>query len=131
MGTNYYADWNPPGAENVTVRLHICKSLTMFNGLVFPSWRRWKEFLLYNGGALGDGKWYTGQGRLRIVDEYGDTYSAEGFALRVEATGQEERRRQTQWVIDNDGLRNMVIKYDPDVDWFDPEGFSFHRGEFS
>lgn len=131
MGTNYYADWNPPGAENVTVRLHIGKSLTMFSGLVFPSWQDWKRFLIYN--VVDDHvttKWFTGQGSLVIVDEYGGRIDLAWFIEHVEATTQEQRRRQTQYMIDNSPVHG-VVEYDPDVDWHDPEGFSFHRGEFS
>lgn len=129
MGTNYYANWNPPGAENVAVRLHICKSFTSFNGLVFPTWQDWKKFLIHNFDAPDRTKWFTGGGSLRIVDEYGVDHGLDGFIQGVESTTQEQRRRHTQYMIDNSPVHG-VIEYDPDVDWFDPEGFSFHRGEF-
>ncbi|WP_100813061.1 hypothetical protein [Microbacterium lacus] len=114
MGTNYYAHWTPPGAQNVTIRLHICKSLVMFNGQVFPTWTAWKDFLTHGT------KFET----LTIVDEHGKEHELGEFVRGVESTSRESRRRQYDFEV-----------HDPDIDtthsWLDPYFFSFHNGEFS
>ncbi len=113
MGTNYYADWTPPDAPNITVRLHVCKSHRMFNGSVFPSWQAWKTFLEHN----------TRTERVKLVDEYGEEILLSMFVARVEATSVEARRRQYDWVVEHG--------YTTRWDWLDADGFSFHDGEFS
>lgn len=111
MGTNYYVDWAPPGSSTVSIQLHICKSLDKFQGDMFGSWRQWKEWLTYQGE------------RLTIVDEYSENHDLEEFIRDVEAVPMEARRRQTKWVMEHP-------EYGTDRDWWDADGYSFHRGEF-
>lgn len=119
MGTNYYAEWllgvqggGPVEVlgSSMTLNLHVCKSLRMFQGAIFNSWQAWKHFLTVNSD------------RIVIRSEYGDTMELEEFIEQVEMTPYPLRRRQTDWVLAHAG--------DPDRDWLDADRFSFHNGEF-
>lgn len=124
MGTNYYAEWNVGGNGNGNgpiefvipasiLHLHICKSLSSFQGQMFNSWSAWRNFLLNQ------------RGQITIRDEYGVVHEVDQFISDVEAIPDDMRRRQYQWVADH----GRVDRTDPD-DWADPQGYSFHRGEF-
>jgi hypothetical protein len=123
MGTNYYAEWYPSGTNvgdgpaavigsNLGIRLHICKSHTSFQGKVFNSWAAWRNFLENN-------EW-----NLTIRDEYGHEHDVAQFVADVESTSPEARSRQHQWMVDH------YKPHERPDDWRDPDGFSFHRGEF-
>ena len=118
MGSNYYAHWTPPGATSVTVRLHICKSMRSFSGLMFDSWAKWKDWLSYQAQDSRDGG-----GSIRILDEGGRPYEIADFIAQVEATRPTERARQTTYVQHHHPR-------EAEWDWLDADGFSFHRGEF-
>ena len=118
MGTNYYArvDYCPCCGRHET--LHICKSLTTFQGFpddeAFPNvrlttWAEWKAFL---------------RDRVDLItDEYGTVFDFAVFVALVEASPPEARRGMYQWLVDNN--RSL------DGDWLDPDGFSFTSTEFS
>jgi hypothetical protein len=112
MGTNYYVDWRPSFAGSVTINMHICKSLYMFQGEPFATWSEWKSFLLHN--------WET----ARITDENGRVWATTAFVAAVdEKIGSPSGRRQHE-------AAGEYGPIDPQRDWLDPDGFSFHRGEF-
>jgi hypothetical protein len=122
MGTNYYANWklssqnsDAPFSLNrpaVSLDFHICKSLTNFQGAVFNSWSAWSNFLLNE------------RDRITITDEYGVEYEVGAFIGHVETTKTESRSRQYRWMVDHFPADQRKD------DWLDPDGFSFHRGEF-
>jgi len=124
MGTNYYADWrlsdghtDSPWSINLpptTMRMHICKSLTSWQGGVFVSWVAWRHFLLTNRWAV------------TIVDEYDREHDIDQFIRDVESTTRVDRERQHVWM-----QKNMRLPDGQTTDWMDPDGFSFHSGEFS
>lgn len=121
MGTNYYVRWNPtPGGHGPAqlvyeprayIELHICKSLTMFQGAVFNSWNAWRHFLESNDWTV------------EVRDEYGVEYTTKEFISMVDGTERAQRRRQYDAVVSNGRTS--------DRDWLDADFFSFYSGEFS
>lgn len=128
MGTNYYLHEDAchtcgRGGES----LHICKSLTMFEGHFtwdddgdwhpwLVSWSDWKLHLRASGGA--------------IRTEYGDTLTVESFVAAVEATPAADRRRQHD-AIAADWSHRITAGPAPGGDWLDADGFSFTGEDFT
>lgn len=123
--------WHPPGAESVSVRLHIGKRGNgfNFNGLVFRTWQDWRRFLTDNTDDLRT-RWFTGQGSLHIEDEYGLTINTAEFVEERDKMTPDERAHHFRMISEPGGLR-YPLTLDPEVDYLDPEGYSFYRGEFS
>lgn len=136
MGTNYYWRHNICSCCGRYDSMHICKSLVSFQGYfdeaewdderrefkpappLIVSWQQWKAKL-----RAGEGE---------VWDEYGDRLDTEQFIADVEATDADNRRRQYDWVVRNDGLGyHREFGVVPRGEWLDPDGFSFYGGEFS
>lgn len=128
MGTNYYHRSNICECCGRFDEQHICKSMTMFNGVVrwldekpygfvvtVPSWQDWKARLVAGG---------------EVWDEYGERWDTDQFIERVEVTDADDRGSQHAWIVRN---RPELASDGPEDsrDWLDADGFSFHGGEFS
>jgi hypothetical protein len=129
MGTNYYAVHDTCGHCGRFERTHICKSHIIFRAHFtwdsdgdpepwLTSWADWRHFLC---GPKVD----------HIVDEYGDRHDIAAFIDRVEATDLAARRRQYDWCANDPQPYRKLDVVEPDADWLDPDGFSFHGGGFS
>ena len=119
MGTNYYHRTNLCDCCGRYDERHIGKNHSMFRGYrtedwtnadgpELITWRQWKEHLAESG---------------TVWSESGYQIPVAEFIDEVEAVPVKERRRQTQWVLDHG--------YTTAHDWHDPEGYSFHDGDFS
>lgn len=128
MGTNYYFTANPCATCGHGEKLHICKSLTMFQARVewpdedpyehrlsLTSWAEWREFLRTTPGT--------------IEDEYGATRTVEGFIASVEAVELEYRSKQFRWMAAN--TNRAADGPSLGKDWLDADGFSFTTSDFS
>jgi hypothetical protein len=132
MGTNYYAVHKVCHHCGRDERIHICKSLTSFQGHFHEeqwdpetvayrsdpwlvSWQNWKDFLKSEVE--------------HVVDEYGRTYMVDDFVSQVEATSPEVRRRQHDWMVAHEPARTDRVA--EGCDWLDADGFSFYGGGFS
>jgi hypothetical protein len=128
MGTNYYHRSAICECCHRYEERHICKSLTSFEGTVeWPdeapcapvvtvgSWQDWKARILAEG---------------EVWDEYGTHWPTADFIARVEATPDDARRRQHDWMVNNDPQR---VSDGPaeGTEWLDADGFSFYGGAFS
>lgn len=128
MGTNFYAVApGLPTADNGR-GLHIGKSSAgwLFGFRAYPdaeppltSWQEWQRFLKLPGVA--------------IMDEYGDTHSAEDFPTRANVapcSGQVEPEAGKRSCCD----ACYMAEHHPVIppDWYhDDEGFALGRREFS
>jgi hypothetical protein len=126
MGTRYYVvmdrcDCCKRGREKIM----FCKNLRTFRAYQkcdtslnrdIRSWQDWREvFDLPN---------------VSLEDEYGSHHSVDDIVAGVEAQSLERRRRQYDAAIEHKRYYDL----DPDRyprDFLDPEGYSFHEGEFS
>ena len=138
MGTNHYvrseaAQPKPtcPTCNHTPERpepleLHISKSYRMFQGYreadgnttpygEIVSVQDWSDVLRGERGGPP----------LRIFSEYGDEWTVDQFLDAVYETDRAERGRQYRWMVDHYPAEQRQ------QDWLDPEGFSFHGGEFS
>lgn len=126
MGTNYYWHHNECDCCGRYDEWHVGKSSGILQAitkwhdeepwlrLVVGTWRQWKLHLR-SGGSL----W----------DEYGKQLDVEEFIAQVDAWGQEHRRRQWEWMRDH-GRRTSTLP-NPEVDYLDPDGYSFSTSDFS
>lgn len=124
MGTNYYVTENHcECCKRYDVKYHIGKKsygwAFSFQGYQYDgltSWQKWKEYLE----------------TATIHDEYGDLVPYDEFVTLVETEGRPN-------YIRSDGRKNLVHNaegrregwFRSDIDWDDPEGYSFGSREFS
>lgn len=124
MGTNFYHRFNKCDCCGRYDERHICKSGVIFRGYRRPdyldsddpftevlSWADWKGMILAGG---------------EVWDEYGEKSDVRDFIAYVESHAPEQRRRQFDWMLEND--RESIRE---GRDWLDAEGFSFYSGEFT
>jgi len=137
VGTNYfwhYDECEPCGRYETR---HICKSLTIFEGYFTcdapwnehtrqfdpekPIITSWKDWLAIFANVPGE-----------IWDEYGKQHEIDDFIAKVESTIPEQRRRQYDWLLDNNDHRYPhKFGVEPDGNWIDEDGFSWSGREFS
>lgn len=117
MGTNYYAIAEECEECGRYERLHVCKSLYLFQGHFtwdeegepehwLVSWRDWKQYLRSRVST--------------IKDEYGKQHDIEDFIARVEEGHRKPPRRS---------IHPYTVA--PDREWVDLEGFQFYGRDFS
>jgi hypothetical protein len=123
MGTNFYHHVNHCECCGRFDILHICKSMTLFQGYqpdpgipndptpTLLSWQDWKTALRAGG---------------EIWDEYGNPHEVERFIGDVESTDPALRRRHFDWMVRYSRTYNIENE-----DWHDADGFSFTAGEFT
>lgn len=128
MSTNYYARYNTCDCCKRYDELHIGK----FAG---KSWSFEGHFQDWNAPWLTTAEqWrqFLRSSEATIVNEYGREESVEEFIASIDEVSRSDRRRQYDWL---DARRREYGEYmdrvEPAHDWLDPEGYSFHGGEFS
>lgn len=137
MGTNYYLQKTNP--ENGRCKdMHICKTsggwtpsmrgysydpITWEDDFAIKNWKEWKWFLLKE----------TRKGGI-IFDEYDDPISLRKFFKKIEGWQHQEYQGKDR-KLKNHAEEALKGSFDSDSHakqcWIDPEGYSFHDGEFS
>lgn len=135
MGTNYYVQILCQCC-GVHTEIHICKSLTSFEGYIndddlgvwhmnpigveIRSWNDWQKILL----NLTSKGW-------RIVNEYGEEFSYSDFVRNVNNTNLDNRSRHYKWMVNHSKPGSYQGQFELKYEWLDADQFSFTAMEFS